>query len=64
MITSTILTEPRQPDPLRLAMVAADEIRQHLRDYADATDRPAWEAVQAADLLDTVAELLALVVQP
>jgi hypothetical protein len=50
---------PAQPRPLHLAMLAADEVRQHLRDYADATDRPAWEAVQAADLLDTVADLLA-----
>lgn len=59
MIDATILANPRQPHPLRLAMLATDEVRQHLREYADATDRPAWEAVQAADLLDTVAELLA-----
>lgn len=54
-----ICPTPTQPRPLHLAMLAADEVRQHLRDYADATDRPAWEAVQAADLLDTVADLLA-----
>jgi hypothetical protein len=59
MIGATILADPRRTHPLRLAMLAVDEVRQHLREYADATDRPAWEAVQAADLLDTVAELLA-----
>lgn len=64
MIGAAILAVPRQLHPLRLAMLATDEVRQHLREYADATDRPAWQAVQAADLLDTVAELLAKVAQP
>jgi hypothetical protein len=50
--------------PLRLAMLAADEVRQHLREYADATDRPACEAVQAADLLDVVADLLSKACSP
>ncbi|HKR77508.1 MAG TPA: hypothetical protein VJR95_12680 [Rhodanobacter sp.] len=45
--------------PLRLAMLAADELRKHLLDYADTTDKPAWEVVEAADLSDTVADLLA-----
>lgn len=59
-----ICADLQQAHPLRLAMLAADEVRQHLRDYADTTDRPAWEAVQAADLLDTVADMLAKAVQP
>ena len=59
MIGATILAGPRQPHLLRLAALADDEVRQHLREYADATDRPAWEAVQAADLLDTVVKVLA-----
>jgi hypothetical protein len=50
--------------PLRLAMLAADDLRQHLHDYAQATDRPAFEAVQAADLLDAAADLLAKAVMP
>ncbi|OOG43232.1 hypothetical protein B0E52_09860 [Rhodanobacter sp. C06] len=57
-------TDLKQAHPLRVAMLAADEVLQHLREYADATDRPAWEAVQAADLLDSVADLLAKAVQP
>jgi hypothetical protein len=59
MISAMTPADLRQAHPLRLAMLAADEVRQHLREYANATDRPTWEAVQAADLLDTVAELLA-----
>ena len=51
-------------DHLRLAIAATDEIRNHLRDYADTTDTPAWEAVEAADLLDSVADLLGKAVQP
>ena len=51
-------------DHLQLAIAAADDIRNHLRDYADATDTPAWEVVEAADLLDSVADLLGNVVEP
>ena len=51
-------------DPLCLAQLAADDLRQHLRDYADATDNPSYEAVEAADLLDAVADLLAKAMQP
>jgi len=52
MIATTLCTDLQPAHPLRLAMLAADEVRQHLREYADATDRPASEAVQAVDLLD------------
>lgn len=59
MIAATLRNDLQQQHPLRIAMLAASEKRQHLCEYADATDRPACEAVQAADLPDTVAELLA-----
>lgn len=59
-----IAIDLQQAQPLRMAMFAIDEVRQHLIDYADTTDRPAWEAVEAANLLDAVAELLAKAVQP
>ena len=43
---------------ISLAIGATDDSRNHLRDYADATDALAWEVVEAADLLDRVADLL------
>jgi len=51
-------------NPIRLAIGATDDSRNHLRDYADATDNPSWEVVEAADLLDAVADLLAKAVAP
>ena len=58
MTAATLRNDLQQWHPLRIALLAADEVRQHLREHADATDRPTWEAVKAADLLDTVAHLL------
>ncbi|EIL88671.1 hypothetical protein AB7849_05020 [Rhodanobacter sp. 115] len=58
MIATTLGTDRQPAHPLRLAVLATDEVRQHLREYADATHRPAWEAMHAANLLDTVADLL------
>lgn len=58
MTATAILADSRRVHPLHLVMLAADEVRLHLCEYADVTDCPAWEAVQAADLLDTVADLL------
>jgi len=46
-----------------LASGATDDSRNHLRKYADATDTPAWEVVEAADLLDRVVDLLDKAVQ-
>ena len=46
-------------DPLHLAAMAIDEAQGHLRDYADATDDPAPEAVEAADCVDAIMALLA-----
>lgn len=43
---------------LRLATLAAGEVRQYIHEYADCTDRPIFEAVQVADLLDSVITLL------
>lgn len=55
MIAVTLCTGVQSPHPLRLAMLSADEVRKHLREYADTTDRSAWEAEQAAGLLDKAA---------
>jgi hypothetical protein len=43
---------------LRFAIAATDLVCNRLRDYADATDAPRHEAVEAADLMDRVADLL------
>lgn len=60
MIVATLRADlqQQQQHPQRVAMLAADEVRRDLRECADATDRPAWEALQAADLLETVADPL------
>jgi hypothetical protein len=42
-------------DTLCLALAAIDAARQQLNRYATATDAPAWQVVDAADLLDAVA---------
>ena len=42
-------------DTLCLALAAVDAARQQLNRYATATDAPAWQVVDAADLLDVVA---------
>ena len=42
-------------DTLCLALAAIDAARQQLNRYATATDAPAWQVVDAADLLDVVA---------
>ena len=42
-------------DTLCLALAAIDAARQQLHRYAAATDSPAWQVVDAADLLDVVA---------
>lgn len=47
---------------LTLAARAVADARLHLANYADGTDAPAWEAAEAADLLDAVADTLAHVV--
>ncbi len=41
-------------DTLCLALAAIDAARQQLIRYARATDEPAWQVVDAADLLDVV----------
>ena len=46
-------------DALSLALAAVDGARQQLNRYASATDEPAWQAVDAADLLDVVSRLIA-----
>jgi hypothetical protein len=46
-------------DALCLALAAVDASRQQLNRYATATDSPAWQAVDAADLLDVVSQQLA-----
>lgn len=46
-------------DHLRAAALAADDLRNHLRDYADGTDEPVPAAVEAADWVDVVVDLLA-----
>lgn len=43
---------------LSLALDATDSARRHLDHYASATDCPAWEVVEAADMLDAACELL------
>ena len=48
---------------LTLAARAVSDARLHLGTYADGTDAPACEAVEAADLLDAVADLLPFVEQ-
>lgn len=53
-----IRANAKQRRRLRLAMLAIKDVRKPLQDYADETDEPAWEAVEAADLLDTVSKLL------
>ena len=42
-------------DTLCLALAAIHAARQQLQRYAIATDAPAWQVVDAADLLDAVA---------
>jgi len=42
-------------DTLCLALAAIDAARRQLNRYAAATDAPAWQVVDAADLLDAVA---------
>jgi len=42
-------------DTLCLALAAIDAARQQLNRYATAIDAPAWQVVDAADLLDAVA---------
>ncbi|TAL89482.1 MAG: hypothetical protein EPN69_13365 [Rhodanobacter sp.] len=42
-------------DTLCLALAAIDAARQQLNRYATATDAPAWQVVDAADVLDMVA---------
>ena len=46
-------------DTLCLALAAVDAARQQLNRYATATDAPAWQIVDAADLLDVVAACVA-----
>lgn len=46
-------------DTLCLALAAVDAARQQLNRYATATDAPAWQIVDAADLLDVVAAYVA-----
>ena len=46
-------------DTLCLALAAIHAARQQLQRYAIATDAPAWQVVDAADLLDAVADSLA-----
>lgn len=46
-------------DTLCLALAAVDAARQQLNRYAAATDAPAWQVVDAADLLDRVAARMA-----
>lgn len=59
MIAQTVATLPG-PDStahtsghLSLALAAVDAARAQLDRYALATDTPAWQAVDAADALDT-----------
>jgi len=42
-------------DTLCLALAAIDAARQQLNRYATATNAPAWQVVDAADLLDVAA---------
>lgn len=44
---------------LCLALAAIDAARQQLNRYATATDAPAWQMVDAADLLDAAAAAVA-----
>lgn len=46
-------------DTLCLALAAIEAARQQLNRYATATDAPAWQVVDAADLLDTAAACVA-----
>lgn len=46
-------------DTLCLALAAIDTACQQLNRYATATDAPAWQVVEAADLLDVVAACVA-----
>jgi hypothetical protein len=46
-------------DTLCLALAAIDAARQQMNRYASATDAPRWQVVDAADLLDAVAEAVA-----
>lgn len=45
-------------DTLCLALAAVDAARQQLNRYANATDKPAWQVVDVADLLDVVGTFL------
>lgn len=42
-----------------LALIALDAAREQLDRYAHATDEPAWQAIDAADLLDAARAALA-----
>ena len=46
-------------DALCLAQAAVDAARQQLNRYASATDAPAWQVIDAADLLDVVSRQVA-----
>lgn len=53
---------PRAPDTsamLVLAVTATHAARAQLDKYATATDAPAWQVVEAADLLERVHDLIA-----
>lgn len=49
---------PQDAAALILALAATDAARAQLARYALVTDTPAWEVVEAADLLDAVADRL------
>jgi len=55
---------PEEPATLILALTATDAARGLLSRLADLTDTPAWEVVEAADLLDAARLMLARVVKP
>lgn len=45
--------------PLLVALAVVHAAREQLDQYATVTDAPAWQVVEAADLLDTAHERLA-----
>jgi hypothetical protein len=50
-------------NPLHHAALAIDDVHSHLRANTNSTDAPVGGAVQAADLLDVIADLLECGVQ-